>query len=144
MTPKQIRNIQLAAIAVVCIVSLYFIHKKMKKAKQKKPIQDAVILYNTYKGQKETDANLEAMIYKMWRHLGWSDSYSKKALVNKTPWSAAFVSWTMRNYPDFPKSAAHSNYIVEARNNTKNNTGNWKLRRLDENLFARPMQDQPN
>jgi hypothetical protein len=88
----------------------------------------ALSLYDQYKGITETDAGLFDLLYKMWRHVGYSDVGAKSAIKNQTPWSAAFISWVMQKYPDFPKSASHSNYIVTARENYQAKKGNFWLR----------------
>ncbi|MDX1349651.1 MAG: DUF2272 domain-containing protein [Putridiphycobacter sp.] len=93
-------------------------------------VAPAIALYNQFKGIKETDPRLEELIYQMFRYVGWSDAKSKEAVRKQTPWSAVGISYALKQFPDFPKSASHSYFIVDARTNYKSNppTGNWHLR----------------
>ena len=130
MDGKQKITYGLIAVAVVIVV--YFSVKYIKKQGIKSAVTYAKQIYSQFSGVIETDARLNSFLYKIWRHVGWGDTWAKKAIAERTAWSAAFISYLYRNYSDFPKSASHSNYIVTARNNSKNNTGNFRLRRIDQ------------
>lgn len=95
-------------------------------------MKNALEYFNKYKGIKETDQRLYDFLYKLWRHVGYSDNWAKKAIKDRIAWSAAFISYVYKDYVDFPKSASHSYYIVASRENTQQNKGNFKLRKINE------------
>ena len=83
---------------------------------------------------KESNAAALDMLVKFWRDgVGVSQSvaegYGAKSAANELPWSAAFISWCVRNampspppnYGGFQFSGLHMNYISEALNNRENN-----------------------
>lgn len=102
------------------------------KPKPKKSVALAIYLYKSYKLYNENSSEFQNVLTAMWRNVGYSETAAKDAIKKELPWSAAFISFLFQDYPSFPKSASHSNYIVSARDNTKSNTGIFRLRKISD------------
>lgn len=84
---------------------------------------------------KESNAAARDMLIKFWRDgVGFSQGVAEesaaKSAADKLPWSAAFISWCVRNamptppppnYGGFNFSGLHMNYISKALNNRESN-----------------------
>ena len=92
----------------------------------------AAKLYERFKGINEDSERLYPILKAMWMHLGYDEEKADRYITGEVPWSAAMVSYAMKNFPDFPKSASHGHYAAVARSNRERRVGNWWLMRLDE------------
>lgn len=111
----------------ICLAVAVYIGTKMFR----KSAHTAEKLKKEYEGIDENSPELYNLLYDMWRNVGYGDSDAKNAIANETPWSAAFISWLFKDYPDFSRSGSHSYYIVDARENEKNASGNFRLKRIN-------------
>lgn len=97
-----------------------------------KAANNALKQLKEYAGIKEDDSRFRKILTAMWMHLGYDQEKAERYIRTEIPWSAAWVSWNMRDYPDFPKSASHAYYAVKSRNNRAETKGNFWLYRPNE------------
>ena len=121
------KSVKPILIGIGAVSLLFLFRKKITNA-----MTNAINYFNTYRGITETDKRFYDFLYKIWRHVGYSDSWAKKAIQDRIAWSAAFISYVYKDYTDFPKSASHSHYIVASRENTQLGKGNFRLRKINE------------
>lgn len=117
-------------LLVALFIAVTFISINLVRKMKNKAVTLAKELHQNYGGTPET--SLYDFLYTIWRNVGYSDAGAKSAITNRTAWSAAFISYAFKDYPDFPKSASHSNYIVKSRDNEQNGTGTFRLKRTEE------------
>lgn len=86
--------------------------------------------YQLYKSTDEADEKLCRQIRQYYRDLG----FTFNSCVAE-PWSAVFVSWCVlragSNSSEFRFSLSHSKFVYAAIQNTLNNTGVFRARRLN-------------
>ncbi|MFT5821219.1 MAG: hypothetical protein ACI8ZM_002468 [Crocinitomix sp.] len=103
-----------------------------KKSGAKKGASNALAQLKRYKGIKEDDSRFHKILMTMWMHLGYSKEKAERYIRNEIPWSAAMISYNMRDYEDFPKSASHAYYAVASRKNRAKGESNFWLYRPHE------------
>jgi len=80
---------------------------------------------------KENNPAMLAKLRQYWGAVGQGNK-AASAIVGDA-WSAAFISWVMREAGiDWQPAARHSTYFQWAKQNRANNTGSWKAYRLNE------------
>lgn len=78
-----------------------------------------------WEGTKETSSKAYPVLKSYWDSIGWRESQWSPT---GTPWSAAFVSWLLRNQR-FPGDAAHTKYI----RNVIEEEGQWTAYSIPKN-----------
>jgi len=62
---------------------------------------------NFWKGLTETESSARPRLSQMWSNAGWEEN---DWTPSGTPWSAAFISWLLRDDSNFTPSASHYGY----------------------------------
>jgi len=78
-----------------------------------------------WQNKKETSAGAEAELTKYWESVGWNRSQWS---ASGTPWSAAFVSYILRDQ-DFPAQSSHFMYTLDA----EKGAGGWSAFSIPKN-----------
>ena len=62
--------------------------------------------------KNETDPSMKDVLVAYWNNVGAS---AEKYISARQPWSAAFISWALKNEPGFKGSASHKTYMINAK-----------------------------
>lgn len=99
----------------------------------KKLADIALQQYSTYKNMDEVEVKLCAQIKKYWTDLGFA---FPGCTGENTAWSAVFVSWCVKKAgatsEEFKFSPSHSKFVHKAIQNTTQNVGVFKGRKINE------------
>ncbi len=112
------------AAAIIAILTAQYLLKRFFSMDKKLVVAKAEKELLTWRDKKETDPSVQDILVQYWNEGAgwhWVNKSNIKQFDNEQPWSAAFVSFVVRQeFWDFPKSASHSKYVVWARERRKN------------------------
>ena len=93
------------------------------------PWRDAVQEWKIWGGRTEDDPAVKERLAAMWRWCGWNQVTPENAneFSIRTPWSGVALSWCFRSDPGFPRSASHTDYMIQARKNRRSGAGGYQL-----------------
>jgi hypothetical protein len=140
VNPKFRKNlIIVVASALIVVATTFFIIKRKKKVGKtifrRSAVKYAKQEYKKFKEGKvkETNQAVYDDIKRYWESIGWNEN---QWTPTGTAWSSAFISYIMRKAgakDDFKYASSHSEYIVEAiKNRKENNNNKFKAYKLNE------------
>ena len=93
------------------------------------PWRDAVLEWETWGGRREDNPEMKERLAAMWRWCGWNQVTPENAneFSSRTPWSGVALSWCFRSDLEFPRSASHTDYMIQARKNRRAGAGGYQL-----------------
>ena len=136
---KNILTYGLIGLVLIGLTSFILIRRKKKEGKtpfRRKAIKIALEEYDKWNKNgkiKEGSQSMYSTLNNYWESIGWKESQWSPT---GTAWSSAFISYVMKKAnakDDFKYASSHSQYIVEAiKNRKENNSNDFKGYKLDE------------